>query len=167
MHPQRTFGIEAFRSRRRREFEQHAAEHRLVNLRAQRVHLRDIDQTLNRQLFLFDLFPNCLGKHDRRQARRLILENFCRSSSGFTVGGFFLRLDRLPLRDNLIRRIQFSITENMRMSADQFFVHLAGNVLEVKLPCFLCQLRVKDHLDQHIAQFLTHVRQIHTVDRID
>jgi len=163
---QRAFGIEAFGACRGGEFEEHAAEHRVIELGTEGIHLCDIDRAINGKLFLFDLLPNRLRKHERGQARRLVLEN--RTGRDVLAAGLlFLRLDLLPLGEHLVSRIQFSITKNMRVAPDELFINFTRDILEVELPRLLGELRVKDDLDQYVAQFLAHVRQVEAVDRVD
>jgi len=53
------------------------------------------------------------------------------------------------------------------MSTHELVVDVAGDVVEVEQPLLRGDLRVKHDLDQHVAQFLPHVRVIPTVDRVD
>ena len=53
------------------------------------------------------------------------------------------------------------------MPADQLLVDVVGDVLEVELALLFREAGVKHDLDQHVAQFLAHVRVVPPVDRID
>jgi hypothetical protein len=55
----------------------------------------------------------------------------------------------------------------MRMPADQLFINLARHVIEVEKPFLFRNSRVKNDLDQHVAQLLAHVRHVIAIDGVD
>ena len=54
----------------------------------------------------------------------------------------------------------------MRVAPDELFVDVAGHVIEIELPRLLGEQRMKNDLDQHVAQLLAHVREVIPVNRL-
>lgn len=129
-------------------------------------HPRNIDAGRHGQFLFIDLLPHRLGKHQRRQTGRLLLEQLFLGRN-LSFARFFLGFDLFPLDKHLIRVRQFvSGAKNMRMTADELLVHFAGHILEVEIAALFGELRVKNHLNQHVAEFLPHMREIELIDRL-
>ncbi len=75
-------------------------------------------------------------------------------------------LDHLPGDILFIGGTVTNITENMRMAADQFFAHAGRHVVEIEQAHFFGDARMKNHLEQQVAQFLLQVAQIVALDGI-
>src|SRR5205085_1594233 len=54
--------------------------------------------------------------------------------------------------------------EDVRVAPDELLVDLARDVVEIEIPAFGRELGVKHHLDQHVPEFLAHVRDVVPVD---
>src|SRR5690606_37075828 len=77
-------------------------------------------------------------------------------------------LDFLPLHDHVGGGAELGVlAEDMRVAAHEFFVRLGGDGLEVEVPILLGDLRMEDHLHEHVAELLAHVRTIQPVDGVE
>ena len=91
-----------------------------------------------------------------------------RQAAGHAVhrlGGGRLRalalLDRVP-----VRRIRLVAPEHVRVPVDELFAGSVRNVVNIKMPSRALNIRVEQHLHEHIAQFFLQVRRVTGVDRL-
>ena len=91
-----------------------------------------------------------------------------RQAAGHAVhrlGGGRLRalalLDRVP-----VRRIRLVAPEHVRVPVDELFAGSVRNVVNIKMPGRALNIRVEQHLHEHIAQFFLQVRRVTGVDRL-
>lgn len=68
---------------------------------------------------------------------------------------------------HLVARFQFSVAKNVGVPAHEFVANSAGDIFERKPFAFGRQLRVEDNLEQDIAQFLRHMREVCAVDGVE
>ncbi len=165
MEPQRRLGIQSTLPGRSGQFEQPTSQGSLVQFTPQVLNVRRIHNSTRRQLLLFNLLPDRLGKHERRQTGREFLEHAGRIRRRTIL--LLSRLDLLPFNDDLLGSLQLAGTKNVRMTADELRVDVARDVIEGKRAFLGGNLSVENDLDQHVAQLFAHVRQIPAVDRID
>ena len=59
------------------------------------------------------------------------------------------------------------IAEHVGVAAAHFFANTGGNVVEIELAFFLCDARVKNDIEQQVAEFLLQVFGIVALDRIE
>jgi hypothetical protein len=55
----------------------------------------------------------------------------------------------------------------MRVAADEFLVNLARHVVEIEMAGFGRHLRMHDDVQEQVAQFLAHVREIAAVKGVE
>jgi hypothetical protein len=53
------------------------------------------------------------------------------------------------------------------MSPNQFIVHFPRHRLEVEMPGFFRELRVKNDLNENVSELFAHVWKIAAIDRVD
>jgi hypothetical protein len=113
---------------------------------------------------LFDPLGDLLGKHQRRQARRQFLEQ---RGLGLAGGGLFTGLHLLPHLDDLGGVVRLARAKDVRVAADELRVDLPGHVVESEIAALRRELGMEDDLDEHVAEFLAHVRDVIPVDRVE
>ena len=79
----------------------------------------------------------------------------------------FLSLDAVPAATDIVSSIDLGISENMRMPTHHFFAESLNDVINRKIALFLAHLRMKNHLEKHIAQFFAHVLLVAFLSGID
>ena len=165
VQPHGPFRIEALGAGRGGQFKQGAPQFLRIERLAQLAHTPDVDRALGRQGLLLHLLPDGLGEHEPGQPGRQLLEHGTRDRSRAVLA--LGRLDLLPLGYHLIRRIQAHLAEDVGVPAHELVVDVARDVVEVEKPLLRSDLRVKHDLDQHVAQFLPHMRVVAAVDGVD
>ena len=128
------------------------------------MHVNLVDRIASGELLLVDLLVHLESVEQRGQRGRLALEH----PGGDGLGAVLLLggLDLFPLHHHLLGGVQFSSAEDMRVPADELVVDLARHGFEIEKPLLLRELSVEDHLDEHIAQLLAHVRHVEPVDGV-
>jgi len=165
MKPQRRLRIQTALPGRGGQFEQPTSQRSVIHFTAQFLNLRRIHNSIRRQLLLFNLFPDRLGKHERWQAGRKLLEHAGRIRGRAVL--LLRRLDLLPFDNDLLGGLQLAGTKHVRVPPDELRVDVTRDVIEREPTLFGGDLSVKHDLDQHVAQLFAHVRQVATVDRVN
>ena len=78
-----------------------------------------------------------------------------------------LRLDAIPATAHIACRIHVRIAKHMRMSANHFLAQALHHIVNRKVALFLAHLRMENHLEKHIAEFLAHVFLVAVLRSID
>jgi hypothetical protein len=163
--PQGALGIETTRPGRRHQLEELPAQYLRPKPLGVARHRRAVHHRLRGQLALFELLAYRLGKHQRGQPRRELLEDCPRPRR--RTGLAFLGLDLLPLHQHLGRAADPSLPEDVGMTPHQLLVNVSRHIVEVEPTRLRLDLCMEDDLDQHIAQFLPHMLHIAAVDGVD
>jgi hypothetical protein len=77
------------------------------------------------------------------------------------------RLDAIPGRHHLIRRLGDDIAEHVGMPRDHLGRHVGGDILEGEAAGLGLDVRVEDHLIQHVAELLDELLAGAALDRLD
>jgi hypothetical protein len=110
---------------------------------------------------LGDAFLHLLRAQKCREASADSIEERCRR------GGLFSTLDFVPAPEYLRGVGAVSLAEDMRMPVDQLLGNAPSDCVQVESPLFCADLRVENHLEKNIAEFLAKVSVISGVDRGD
>ena len=76
---------------------------------------------------------------------------------GFFFVAFFGALDVFPLGEDTIGGADGRIAIDVGMTADEFVADAAGDVVEIEAIAFLCELGVKDNLQEKVAEFFLEI----------
>ena len=125
------------------------------------VDMGDVDRLAGIQLLLADLLPHFARGQNGVERRRQLFED-----SGF-LGDFLLQLNLLPLRHDRFGGSELgAFTKDMRMTTNHLFVHLAGNVVKIKLTSLGGQLRVHGDMEKEVTQFFAQIGVVVQIDRL-
>ena len=72
----------------------------------------------------------------------------------------FICFELVPVVENIRRRREISIAENMRVTQYKLFGHAVSHVIDRKITSLGADGRVKNDLQQEVAEFLAKVRGI-------
>ncbi|MNS52629.1 hypothetical protein D3C71_1295580 [compost metagenome] len=78
----------------------------------------------------------------------------------------FSTFNLLPANQHFFAVSRSGVAKNMRMATLQFVANGSANIIEIKAPLFLRHLRIKDHLEQQIAQFTAQIVKIFARDGV-
>jgi hypothetical protein len=84
-----------------------------------------------------------------------------------TLVALFFGFNFIPLFQNAGRIMDFILTEDMRMTADQLAVESSHHVIEIKVSCFSGKLRMKNYLEKKVSEFLSQAVEIFGLDTFD
>jgi hypothetical protein len=80
---------------------------------------------------------------------------------------FFGALDFVPADQDFIGVCAVIRTENVRVSADEFFADFVGNGIEIEPVLFFGDLRMENDLEQKVAEFFAEIGIVLKVDGVD
>ena len=116
---------------------------------------------------ILPLKPNPMGFllhflcfHQSRQRRRKLAHNTFR----FRLSRFLLFLNFLPVSQHCFRILRLHIGKNMRMTTNHLFCDGIHHIMEIERTFPFRQRCMKNHLQQHIAQFFLQMHHIITVN---